>query len=66
MEADPLSPEERPLFDELVEVIREELQVCFAIGRFDQPNGVSVTSTLIADVVWRSFELQKRPDSRAG
>jgi hypothetical protein len=65
MEADPLSPDERRVFDELANVIREELQVCVVIGRFDHPDGVQVTADLLADAVWGGFELRRRPDSQA-
>jgi hypothetical protein len=61
VEDDPLSPDERRLWDELAEVIREELNVQVAIGRLDNPNGVSDTAALIADVVWRVFDLRLRP-----
>ena len=61
MESDPLSPEERRVFNELEEVIREELQVQIAIGRLESPNGERSTAVLIADVVWRGSEVRKRP-----
>ena len=63
MEQDPLSPEDRALFNELLGVIHEELNVCFTMGRFDEPNGVEVTADLIADVVWCVFEARTRPVS---
>jgi hypothetical protein len=62
METDPFSPEDRRLFEALVDVIHEELHVCFASGRFDQPDGVEVTSGLIADVVWHGFEVRPRQE----
>ena len=46
MEQDPLSPEDRALFNELLGVIHEELNVCFTMGRFDEPNSVEVTADL--------------------
>ena len=64
MEDDPLSPEERRLFEELVADIDEELFVQVTIGRLDDPEGlregVRATAGLIADVVWRGFEVRAR------
>ena len=60
----PHSPEDRRLFDTLVDVIREELQVCFDMERFEEPDGVAVTSDLIADVIWDVFEVRSRLDQR--
>ena len=64
MEDDPLSPDERRLFDELVADIDEELFVQITIGRLDDPaglrEGVRVTAGLIADVVWHGFDVRAR------
>jgi hypothetical protein len=60
MEDDPLSPEERRLFNELEDVIYEELSVQVGIGRLDNPDGERQTAGLIADVVWSVFELRER------
>ena len=60
METDPLSPEERRRFDDLVEVIREELAAQIAIGRLQNPYGGEQTAGLIADVIWRAFEVHEK------
>jgi hypothetical protein len=61
MEDDPLSADDRRLFNELEDVITEELQVQVSIGRLEGEDGVRTTAGLIADVVWSSFELRPRP-----
>jgi hypothetical protein len=64
MENDPLSADERRLFDELAADIEEELFVQVTIGRLQDPagvrEGVSQTAGLIADVVWQKFEVKAR------
>jgi hypothetical protein len=64
MENDPLSADERRLFDELAADIEEELFVQVTIGRLEDPagvrEGVSRTARLIADVVWQRFEVKAR------
>jgi len=60
MEDDPLSPADRKLFDALEDVICEELQAQIAVKRLENEDGIRVTSTLIADVIWDAFELRER------
>ena len=60
MEDDPLSPTDRRIWNELEEVIREELTVQVAIGRLANPDGERQTAGLIAEVVWRNFEVRPR------
>jgi hypothetical protein len=63
MDQSPFSPEDQELFDVLAGVIREELCACFAVRRFDEPDGVDVAADLIADAVWDASEVRTRPIS---
>jgi hypothetical protein len=64
VEDDPLTPDERRLFEELAADIDEELSAQIAVGRLNHPDdlreGVRVTARLIADVVWSGFEVRAR------
>jgi hypothetical protein len=60
MEDDPLSPEDRRLFDELADVIYEQLFAQIAVKRLENPDGTRRTADLIADAVWHVFEVRER------
>lgn len=60
MEQDPLSRDERRLFDELEDVIAEELEAQISVGRLNREDGARVTAGLIVDVVSSAFELRSR------
>jgi hypothetical protein len=64
MADDHLTPDERHAWDLLVGLIHEELTAQIAIGRLANPDGERQVASLIADMVWRVFELQPKPRHR--
>jgi hypothetical protein len=56
----PLSPEQARTWDELRDVILEELTAQIAIGRLENPDGKRATANLITDMIWRRFEVRER------
>jgi hypothetical protein len=61
MADDNLTPDERHAWNLLVDLIHDELVAQIAIGRLDNPDGKRQTASLIADMVWRAFELRPKP-----
>ena len=61
MESDPLGPEDRAIFRDLTEVVRQELAAQIAIHRLDNADGEAMTAELIADAIWDVFEVRPRP-----
>jgi hypothetical protein len=61
MERGPLSPDERRVFDELADVIHEELRVELMMRRLERPDSERVIADLIADEVRDCFEVRRRP-----
>jgi tellurite resistance protein len=61
MEADPLSPEERHLFNEVTGVIPEELFARITVkDRLETAEDAERVAVLIADGVWYRFEISER------
>ena len=60
METDPLSPEDRRLWNEVAEVLSEELTAQAAIGRTTTPEGIDATVRILLDKLWRKYELGRR------
>ena len=57
-----MDDDERKVLDDLADVIHEELAVQAAIGRLSSPDDARTTADLIADVVWRGFDVRPRPE----
>jgi hypothetical protein len=55
------SPDERRVFDELADVIHEELRVQLMMRRLERPDSERVIADLIADEVRDCFEVRRRP-----
>lgn len=60
MENEPMTPDERRTFEELVAVVQEELAAQIAIRRLEGADGEHRTATTVADAVWNNFELHPR------
>jgi hypothetical protein len=61
MEEDPLSPEDRRVWNDFAALIEDELTAQIAIGRLEAVDGKRSTARIIADTIWRSYEVRPKP-----
>jgi hypothetical protein len=61
MALDPLSPEDRRVWNEFAALIEDERTAQIAIGRLEGVDGKRATARLLADTIWRSYEVRPKP-----
>ena len=61
MEQDPLTPDEREVWDEAARVLGDELAVQVTIGRTTTQDGIQATARILLDELWSRYELRRRP-----
>jgi len=61
MEKDPLTPEERELWNEVAELLGDELTAQVAIGRTATPDGIQATARILLNELWLRYEVCRRP-----
>ena len=61
MSSEPLTPEDRELWNEVAEVLGDELTAQVAIGRTATPEGTSDTARILLNELWLRYELTRRP-----
>jgi hypothetical protein len=61
MESDPLTPEERELWNEVAQVLGKELTAQVAIGRTATQEGIDATARILLNELWLQYELRRRP-----
>jgi hypothetical protein len=60
VESDPLTPEERELWNEVAQVLGKELTAQVAIGRTATQEGIDATARILLNELWLQYELRRR------
>jgi hypothetical protein len=60
MEEDPLSAEDRRAWNDFAALIEDELTAQIAMGRLERSDGKRSAARIIADTIWRSYEMRPK------
>ena len=60
MDKDPLSEGGRRVWDQFAALIEDELTAQIAIGRLEAVDGKRSTARILADTIWRAYEVRPR------
>jgi hypothetical protein len=60
MEEDPLSAEDRRVWNDFAALIEDELTAQIAMGRLERGDGKRSAARIIADTIWRSYEVRPK------